>query len=621
MGQKSAVLESEFINSNKQKWSDLEKDIKFNKTDIFEDFSQLSDDSSFSQTYYKNRSIRVYLNHVLTKLQAKMMNKRSQIDRNYGEFWTLIVPKALYSARKVLLISFIVFIAFTLIGYYSAAGDKNFVTEVFGDAYVTETIKNIEKGDPMGIYKQEEEVSMFFRIAFNNVRVGLFAFALGCLFGVGSLLMMVMNGIMIGAFMYFFYSRGLATDFNLAVWMHGTFEIAMLVIEAAAGFVMGLGLVNKGNYTTLQSFYISSKNGIHILIATIPFTLFAAFIESFLTRHTEIPNALRAIFIISCLLFTLFYFVVYPMLKHRQGAFKKEDNEVQVLKDKDSQILKYRQYKNPMQYALNALRQGLGRHLKWMAVSIIVAMIGTYFLGKQLLADINFGAINGVEGLEEFINMFANLAWLPSNVRAMLNSDYFLFTIPLFGIALYAIISKTLTVYKKQGQPWQLKKVLSFVFMFGAMIIAIHFLPFFFALITLPLFFSMGAAVLLEQNLGTAILSAFKYGMFKGNNWISLLVVFLVTYLVSYLLHSPLFWVITHFINLFYLKGDLAYSDLIRGILLGMSYITVLVFFVLYYLNVGANYLYNKEIDLHEEISDAIDEMEINKQILGFEVE
>ena len=56
----------------------------------------------------------------------------------------------MYYARKTLLISFLVFLVFTGIGYYSASQDAKFTREVFGNAYVTETIKNIEKGDPHG---------------------------------------------------------------------------------------------------------------------------------------------------------------------------------------------------------------------------------------------------------------------------------------------------------------------------------------------------------------------------------------------------------------------------------------------------------------------------------------
>lgn len=599
----------------------MESDLKLDKADYFEDFNQLSDDSSFSQTYYKNRSIRVYLNHLMAQLQAKMLNKRGKLERNYGAFWFDTIPRAMYFARKTLLISFLVFLVFTGIGYYSASQDANFTREVFGNSYVTETIKNIENGDPMAIYKKESQFKMFLRIAQNNLRVGLFAFALGCLFGIGSLFTMLMNGIMIGAFMYFFYSRGLATDFNLAVWMHGTFEIAMLIIEATAGFVMGLGLVNKGNYTTLQSFYISSRNGIYILIATIPFTIFAAFIESYLTRYTEIPNALRALFIISCLLFTLYYFVIYPIIKHRRGAFVNEDPEVEVIDETGSDFLTYRKFRFPMTEAIKAIRPGMGKTIKYTFLLLILLITGAHFFGQQLIADIRFGSISGFMGEINWINTFLNMYWLPNNLRVLFASKYFLFTSPLLGFFMYAVLQASIQQYTGVSNPWKLGRSLIFSAYFILLALVLHYFNFFFALITLPLIFTMGVAIILGERPDNVVINSFKFGLFKGNNWLAVLTVGLVTLLVAYLFHSPLFWSLGYIVQLFYLKEDLAYSDLIRGILLFMAYVTMLVFVVLYYMNAAANYLYNKEMSTHQELKQRIDQMEVNKQILGFEVE
>jgi len=615
------VLESEFIKSNQKKWSDLESDLKLDKADYFEDFNQLSDDSSFSQTYYKNRSIRVYLNQLMVHLQSKMLNKRGKLERNYGKFWFETIPQAMYYARKTLLISFLVFLVFTGIGYYSASQDANFTREVFGNAYVTETIKNIEKGDPMAIYKNETQFKMFLRIAQNNIRVGLFAFALGCLFGIGSLFTMLMNGIMIGAFMYFFYSRGLATDFNLAVWMHGTFEIAMLIIEATAGFVMGLGLVNKGNYTTLQSFYISSRNGIYILIATVPFTIFAAFIESYLTRYTEIPNALRAVFIISCLLFTLYYFVIYPIIKHRRGAFINNHPEVEVIDESSADLLHYRKFRFPMTEAINAIRPGIGKAIKYTLLALVILITGAYFFGQQLIADIRFGSISGFMGEVNWINTFLNMYWLPNNTRALFSSNYFLFSSPVIGLLLYTLLNPAISSYTSGKSQWKLSHAIIFSLYFILVALVLHYFNFFFALISLPFVFAIGVGIIMGERPDHVVINAFKYGMFKGNNWIAILLVGLVTLLLAYLLHSPLFWSLSYVVQLFYLKEDLAYSDLIRGILLFMAYMTMLVFVLLYYMNVAANYLYNKEMATHEELRQRIDQMEVNKQILGFEVE
>lgn len=614
------VRETDFIKNNEIKWGKLDKTSIPQNDDLITSYSEVSDDAAYARTYYKNRSIRVYLNYLLGKIESDLMNKRSKLDRNFGQFWKYTIPKAMYQARKVLLLAFLVFLVFTLIGYYSAASDNSFTREVFGDSYVTMTLQNIEKGDPMAVYKQQEPLEMFFQIAFNNIKVGLFAFALGCLFGIGSLFSMMLNGVMIGAFMHFFYSRGLSADFNLAVWMHGTFEIAMVIIESAAGFVMGLGLVNKGNYTTQQSFYLSSKKGIHILIATIPFTIFAAVIESFVTRYTEIPDFIRAGFIIACLLFTLYYFVVYPILLNTKKPFD-EDEELHFIEEIKSDSLFYLRFKKPILVALETLSANLGFVLKVIIAMVAFLVITAKLLSFNLFNELKFGVISGIFNGENFINMFVNLGWLPENIGIIFSSTGILATAPFWGLALYLIALRVLRYYSQIAFGFNSWKCAQFIAVFCLQMTIFKFLPMIISLLTIPLILNMLVAIIFENNLSKVISNSFKYGLFKTNQWVGLLACFFITFLVAYLLHSPLFWTISGVVELFYLKEDLAFADMVKMILMGLALMVIFSFFILALATTAANYLLNKEISEREELTEAIDKMSLNNQILGFETE
>jgi hypothetical protein len=56
-----------------------------------------------------------------------------------------------------------------------------------------------------------------------------------------------------------------------------------------------------------------------IMMAAVPLFVIAGFIEGFLTRHREVPDAVRLTIIFTSLAFILFFFVVYPFLRHRSG--------------------------------------------------------------------------------------------------------------------------------------------------------------------------------------------------------------------------------------------------------------------------------------------------------------
>src|SRR5690606_9685706 len=113
------------------------------------------------------------------------------------------------SYHKQLLIAFCAFMFFTIIGAYSAANDGDFVRLIMGDGYVNMTLHNIEKGDPMAVYKDMNQTEMFLGITVNNIRVALTAFVFGVFLSIGTLYILMRNAIMLGSFQYFFFEKGI----------------------------------------------------------------------------------------------------------------------------------------------------------------------------------------------------------------------------------------------------------------------------------------------------------------------------------------------------------------------------------------------------------------------------
>ena len=121
--------------------------------------------------------------------------------------------------------------------------NNDFARAMFGDAYVNMTEQNIKNGEPLGVYAGSPMFDMFARITLNNLRVAFLCFAAGIFFSIFSYGVLIYNSIMVGTFMYFFYSRGLSGPFNYTVFLHGTFELLSMVIEAAAGIMIGNSLL------------------------------------------------------------------------------------------------------------------------------------------------------------------------------------------------------------------------------------------------------------------------------------------------------------------------------------------------------------------------------------------
>jgi uncharacterized membrane protein SpoIIM required for sporulation len=333
------MRETKFIDQNKEKWEELEETMEsryYQPEKLLQLFVQILDDLSFSRTFYPNRSVRVYLNSLAQKIFFTIYKNRKSPFKRFSSFWIEELPQLVYESRKEFLLSFLIFAFSSLIGVLSTQMDPDFPTLILGEDYINMTLENIDSGDPMAVYKAKGAFGMSLGITINNLFVAFLTFALGATY-LGAIIILVRNGIMVGVFQYFFIQKGLFYESFLTIWIHGTLEISAIIIAGAAGLTMGKGLVFPGTFRRIQAFQKSARRGLKIMVGIFPIFVAAGFIEGYLTRHTELPNEIRFIFIVLCLLFVLAYFIAYPFYKASKG-FKNALAETRIPPDKNEDI-------------------------------------------------------------------------------------------------------------------------------------------------------------------------------------------------------------------------------------------------------------------------------------------
>ena len=316
------MRETKFIKENQEKWEEFEQ-ILNGKTaspgKLSDLFIQITDDLSHARTFYPHRSVRVYLNGLAQRIFFKIYKSQKTSSSRLWTFWRDELPQIIVESRVAFRLSFFVFALSVLIGMLSCAMDPEFASIILGDDYVDMTVKNIESGDPMAVYKEKGAFSMFLGITLNNIYVAFLTFAFGALYMIGAIAILVKNGVMVGTFQYFFVERDLFWESFLTIWIHGTLEISAIIIAGAAGLTMGRGLIFPGSYSRLQSFQQSAKRGLKIMIGIVPIIIMAGFFEGYLTRATDTPDVIRGLFIAVCLLFVLGYYVWYPRMREHLG--------------------------------------------------------------------------------------------------------------------------------------------------------------------------------------------------------------------------------------------------------------------------------------------------------------
>ena len=306
------MKEAAFVAKNSARWKEMEEGDSFTPDQVASNYIELTDELSYARTFYNGSKTESYLNQ-LTSLKFMRLYKNRKLDRGrFLSFWGKEIPLLLAEHKKQLIYSVMFFVLGILIGIFSAANDETFVRLILGDEYLNKTLDNIGKGDPMAIYKSYDASSSFLFITTNNIKVSFIAFVAGIMISAGSIFLLMSNGIMLGAFQYFFYQKGLLFTSVLSIWVHGTLEITSIIIAGGAGIVLGNSILFPGSFPRGYAFRKGASDGIKMVISLVPFFILAGFLEGFVTRHTFMPVWISSSIILFSLALVFTYFILIP---------------------------------------------------------------------------------------------------------------------------------------------------------------------------------------------------------------------------------------------------------------------------------------------------------------------
>lgn len=329
------MREPAFLKRNKEKWKSYEEKLKQIETmppdEQAEIYTELTDDLAYVRTYYPKSKTAKYVNQLAVKVHQSIYKNKKERKNRILDFWKQELPLLFYEHQKTLLFSFIIFALAIAVGALSTVNDGTFVRLIMGDHYVNMTLDNIEKGDPLAVYKSSKEMEMFMGITINNVRVSFYAMVLGIVFvSIGTGFILFKNGIMVGAFFAFLIQEGAGKAAFLTVMIHGTLELSAIVIAGCAGFVVGNSILFPKTHSRMSSFKTGARKAVKISIGLVPVFVVAGFLESFVTRHYQFNWIINVIIIVLSAIFIIWYFILYPIQVHNKLAIEAPTNQVQL---------------------------------------------------------------------------------------------------------------------------------------------------------------------------------------------------------------------------------------------------------------------------------------------------
>ena len=117
----------------------------------------------------------------------------------------------------------------------------------------------------------------------NNIQVTFLAFAGGILFGLGTLYLLIQNGLLLGAVGGLAISAGNGRPFFELVVAHGVLELSCIAVAGAAGLRLASAIIDPGTRERRDALRIEARAAVEMVLGTAVWLVVAGLVEGFLT--------------------------------------------------------------------------------------------------------------------------------------------------------------------------------------------------------------------------------------------------------------------------------------------------------------------------------------------------
>jgi len=128
----------------------------------------------------------------------------------------------------------------------------------------------------------------------NNVTAAALAFGLGLTAGLGTALLLLLNGVLVGAVFAYAFRHAMTADLLGFVAAHGPLEISALLLAAQAGFVLAGALVDPGEWPRRNALQAAGRDAGPLLAAVVPALTLAALLEASVSPAQAFPALAKA---------------------------------------------------------------------------------------------------------------------------------------------------------------------------------------------------------------------------------------------------------------------------------------------------------------------------------------
>jgi uncharacterized membrane protein SpoIIM required for sporulation len=241
---------------------------------------------SVARTIALDRNLLLYLENLALRAYLAVYGPRVDPVDGLREFFVHDLPAAVRAARWHILIVTVALLAGVAAGFILTVQDESWFTSFMpsdmaggrGPASTAAQLRDKELFAPWP--GAVEAFGIFANVLFShNTAVGLLCFGLGLAAGIPTLMLVVYQGLGLGAFIALHYDRGLAVECLGWLSIHGTSELGALILLAAGGLVIADKILFPGRYSRVENLALHGRQAAQMAVGGILMLFVAGILE------------------------------------------------------------------------------------------------------------------------------------------------------------------------------------------------------------------------------------------------------------------------------------------------------------------------------------------------------
>ena len=260
---------------------------------LADDYRLLAHDLARARTLIPGTRTREYLEDAYGHAHATLHHGAWRLGASLRRLFREQIPESVRWLRQYILWATAIFVLAAGAGFAMVHRYPELIA-LFASP---DLIQSVEQGKlwTEGLLNVVPSSVLSAQILANNISVSLVAYCAGILFGLGTIYIVGLNGLMLGAIFAFVARHGLAGGLFGFVVAHGCVELSVICISGAAGAALGEALIRPGPGGRIESFRDAALRTGPVLIACALLLVGAGFIEGYVSPDPRIPLAVRVV--------------------------------------------------------------------------------------------------------------------------------------------------------------------------------------------------------------------------------------------------------------------------------------------------------------------------------------